>query len=166
MHRPHRRRRLFVQLLPKLWLAPSRQHLRPDNLGIVLGASMLCRALYCRYYTHATIHVLCLRKEPSQETNLFPTNLTLEVESIPLRREQALGGKRARWPERRQRRPAPPRGTHQHVHVESPAVLPRADAQGLQVHAALVAEYPRQGVSDLRAKVIASSTFKFRGRIG
>lgn len=55
--------------------------------------------------------------------------------------------------------------TYQHVHVESPAVLPGADAQGLEVDAALV-KYPVQGVSNLRAKVITSATFKLRGSAG
>jgi hypothetical protein len=56
--------------------------------------------------------------------------------------------------------------THQHIHVEDPAVLPRTDAEGLQVNTALIVKYPVQGVSDLCAKVITSSTFKFRGSIG
>lgn len=56
--------------------------------------------------------------------------------------------------------------THQHVHVEDPAVLPRTDAEGPQVYATLVVEYPVQGVSDLGAKVITSSPFKFWGSIG
>ena len=44
-------------------------------------------------------------------------------------------------------------------------MLPGANAQGLEVDAALV-KYPVQGVSDLRPKVIASATFKFRGSTG
>lgn len=55
---------------------------------------------------------------------------------------------------------------YQHVHIENPAVLPRTNAERLQVHAALVAEYPVEGVSNLCAKFITSSTFKFRGSIG
>lgn len=45
-------------------------------------------------------------------------------------------------------------------------MLPRADAERLQVDAALVVEYPGEGVGDLCAEVIASSTFKFRGSVG
>lgn len=56
--------------------------------------------------------------------------------------------------------------THQHIHIENPAVLPGTDAEGAQVYAALVVKYPVQGVSDLGAKVIASSPFKFWGGIG
>lgn len=56
--------------------------------------------------------------------------------------------------------------THQHIHVEDPAVLPRTDAEGPQVHATLVVEYPVQGISDLGAEVITSSPFKFWGSIG
>lgn len=55
--------------------------------------------------------------------------------------------------------------THQHIHIEDPAVLPRTNAQRLQVQAALV-KYPVQGVGDLGAKVITSSTFKLRSGIG
>lgn len=56
--------------------------------------------------------------------------------------------------------------THQHVHVENPAVFLRTDAERLQVHTALVVEYPIEGVSNLCAKVITSSTFKFRRSVG
>lgn len=59
-----------------------------------------------------------------------------------------------------------PCDTYQHVHVEDPAVLPGTNAEGLQVDAALVVKYPVEGVSNLRAKVITSSTFEFRGSIG
>lgn len=45
-------------------------------------------------------------------------------------------------------------------------MLAGANAQGLEVDAALVVKYPVQGVSNLRAKVIASTTFKFRGSTG
>lgn len=62
--------------------------------------------------------------------------------------------------------PVRPRDTHQHVHIEDPAVLPGTDTQRLQVDAALVVEYPVQGVGNLCAKVITASTFKFRGGIG
>lgn len=45
-------------------------------------------------------------------------------------------------------------------------MLPGANAQGLEVDAALVVKYPVQGVSNLCPKVIASATFKFRGSTG
>lgn len=45
-------------------------------------------------------------------------------------------------------------------------MLAGANAQGLEVDAALVVKYPVQGVSNLRAKVVASATFKFRGSAG
>lgn len=56
--------------------------------------------------------------------------------------------------------------THQHVHIEDPAMLPGADAQGFQVHAAPVVEYPVEGIGNLCAQVVASAAFEFRGGIG
>lgn len=98
---------------------------------------------------------------------LFPPSLTLKVESSHLKRDTAPEGKQADWsPADADGAASTPRDAYQYVHVEDPAVLPGADAEGLQVDAALVVKYPVEGVSDLCAKVITSSTFKFRGSIG
>lgn len=56
--------------------------------------------------------------------------------------------------------------THQHIHIEDPAVFPCTDTEALQVHAVFVVEDFVESVTQLRPQLLASSALKLRGCIG
>ena len=56
--------------------------------------------------------------------------------------------------------------THQHVHIEHPAVFSSTDTQTPQVQAVFVVEHFVEGVTQLHAQLFTSSAFKLRGCIG
>lgn len=56
--------------------------------------------------------------------------------------------------------------THQHVHVEDPAVFSWTDAEALQVHAVLVVEDLVESVAQLHPQLLASSALELGGCIG
>lgn len=56
--------------------------------------------------------------------------------------------------------------THQHIHIEDPAVFPCTDAEALQIHAVFVVEDFVERIAQLRPQLLASSALKLRGCIG
>lgn len=56
--------------------------------------------------------------------------------------------------------------THQHIHVEDPAVFSWTDAEAAQVHAVFVVEDLVESVTQLHPQLLTSSALKLRGCIG
>lgn len=56
--------------------------------------------------------------------------------------------------------------THQHIHIEHPAVFSSTYAEALQINAAFVVEDFVEGVTQLRAQLLTPSALKLGGRIG
>lgn len=56
--------------------------------------------------------------------------------------------------------------THQHIHIEHPAVFSSTYAEALQIDAAFVVEDFVEGVTQLRAQLLTPSALKLGGRIG
>lgn len=155
----------LIRFCPQLCLGASREQLLFSSSLTTsvdyfrcyhdVTVTSLSDGVYMCYYTHTVFN----KKTLLQETNHFPEADGIYSEEKHSEESRPPAPAKALWPVQRC-------DTHQHVHVEHPAVLLRTDAERLQVHAALVVEYPIEGVSDLRAKVITSSTFKFRRSVG
>lgn len=55
--------------------------------------------------------------------------------------------------------------THQHVHIQHPAVLSRADAEWTQVHAVPVVEHFIEYVTKLHPQLLPSTPLKLRSGV-
>lgn len=108
---------------------------------------------------------ICLVNTSITGDHLLPNNLTMDTKHFFMRRK-GRGRKETNRSSTSVKWQGQCKVTHQHVHIQHPAVLPRTDAEGPQVDAALVVKYPVEGIRNLCAQVITSSPFEFWGSIG